>query len=74
MNATMTTTTGIEQLKAAHRATWDSGDYAPVAETLVLEVADAAVAAAGPRPARRSSTSPPDRATPRSRPRSPGRG
>ena len=49
MNAT-TTTTEIDRLKAAHRATWDSGDYASVAQTLVLEVAEAAVAAAEPKP------------------------
>ena len=45
-----TTTTEIEELKAKHRATWDSGDYAAVARDLVPEVADVAVAAAEPRP------------------------
>jgi len=46
MNATLE----MDQLKAAHRTTWDSGDYASVAQTLVLEVGASAVAAAGPRP------------------------
>jgi len=45
-----TTTTEIDELKAKHRATWDSGDYAAVARDLVSEVADVAVAAADPRP------------------------
>jgi len=46
----MTTTTAIDQLKEAHRATWDSGDYASVARTQVLEVGEttAAVAAVHP--------------------------
>jgi len=46
----MTITVEMQQLKAAHRITWDSGNYAAVAEDLVSEVADAAVAAAAPRP------------------------
>jgi len=45
-----TTTTEIDQLKEAHRATWDSGDYAAVARDLVQEVADTAVAVAEPQP------------------------
>ena len=48
--STTTTTTEMDQLKAAHRVTWDSGDYASVAQRLVQEVADAAVAAADPKP------------------------
>ena len=45
-----TTTTEIDQLKAAHRATWDSGDYAAVARDLVQEVADTAVETLAPQP------------------------
>jgi len=50
MNTGTTTTEAIDQLKAAHRATWDSGDYAAVARDLVTEVAEAAVEAAKPVP------------------------
>ena len=32
----MTTTTRIDELKAAHRATWDSGDYTDVADRFVI--------------------------------------
>jgi SAM-dependent methyltransferase len=39
-------TTQIEELKAAHRATWAAGDYAAVADRFVLEVGRAAVARA----------------------------
>jgi ubiquinone/menaquinone biosynthesis C-methylase UbiE len=46
MNATAEITT----LKAAHRDVWNSGDYALVAERLVQEVADVAVATAALRP------------------------
>jgi ubiquinone/menaquinone biosynthesis C-methylase UbiE len=46
----MTTTIEISELKVAHRAMWDSGDYAAVARDLVLEVAEAAVDAAAPQP------------------------
>jgi len=42
----MTTTIEIEQLKASHRATWASGDYAAVADAFVLDVGATAVAAA----------------------------
>ena len=48
MNSSTTTTAAIDELKAAHRATWDSGDYAAVARDLVTEVAEAAVEAAQP--------------------------
>lgn len=40
----------IDDLKAAHRATWDSGDYPTVARDLVTEVGETAVAAARPSP------------------------
>ncbi|MCB0868265.1 MAG: class I SAM-dependent methyltransferase [Solirubrobacterales bacterium] len=50
MNSTATTTCEIDVLKASHRATWDSGDYAAVARDLVTEVAGAAVTAARPGP------------------------
>jgi ubiquinone/menaquinone biosynthesis C-methylase UbiE len=43
----MTTTTAIDQLKAAHRATWDSGDYTDVADRFVIPVGQAALEAAG---------------------------
>src|SRR5215211_2969626 len=43
----MTTTTAIDQLKAAHRATWDSGDYTDVADRFVIPVGNAALEAAG---------------------------
>ena len=42
----MTTTTAIDQLKAAHRATWDSGDYTDVADRFVLPLGQAALEAA----------------------------
>jgi SAM-dependent methyltransferase len=42
----MTTTTAIDQLKAAHRATWDSGDYTDVADRFVIPVGEAALEAA----------------------------
>lgn len=44
MNAT---TTEMEQLKAAHRATWDSGDYSAVAERYVTPVGRVALDRAG---------------------------
>jgi SAM-dependent methyltransferase len=47
---TMTMTMEIEQLKAAHRATWASGDYAAVADAFVLDVGATAVARAGLEP------------------------
>jgi SAM-dependent methyltransferase len=40
------TTTAIDQLKAAHRATWDSGDYTDVADRFVIPVGRAAIHAA----------------------------
>lgn len=40
---TTTITPEIETLKAAHKATWDSGDYAAVADAFVLEVGETAV-------------------------------
>jgi len=43
----MTTTTGIDELKAAHRATWDSGDYTDVADRFVIPLGTAALEAAG---------------------------
>lgn len=43
----MTTATKIDELKAAHRATWDSGDYANVADRYVIPVGAAAIEAAG---------------------------
>jgi SAM-dependent methyltransferase len=42
----MTTITAIDQLKAAHRATWDSGDYTDVADRFVIPVGRAAIQAA----------------------------
>jgi SAM-dependent methyltransferase len=42
-----TMTVEMEQLKAAHRATWASGDYAAVADAFVLGVGQTAVASAG---------------------------
>jgi SAM-dependent methyltransferase len=42
----MTTTSAIDQLKAAHRATWDSGDYTDVADRFVIPVGRAALDAA----------------------------
>jgi SAM-dependent methyltransferase len=42
----MTVTIEIEELKAAQRATWASGDYAAVAEAFVSDVGRAAVAKA----------------------------
>jgi ubiquinone/menaquinone biosynthesis C-methylase UbiE len=42
----MTTTTAIDQLKAAHRTTWDSGDYTDVADRFVIPVGRAALEAA----------------------------
>jgi SAM-dependent methyltransferase len=39
----MTTTTAVDQLKAAHRATWDSGDYTDVADRFVIPVGSAAL-------------------------------
>jgi SAM-dependent methyltransferase len=42
----MTTTTAIDQLKAAHRATWDSGDYTDVADRFVIPLGRAALEAA----------------------------
>lgn len=44
--ATMTMTVEIQELKAAHRATWASGDYAAVAEAFVRDVGLTAVAKA----------------------------
>ena len=46
----MTTTTAIDQLKAAHRATWDSGDYTNVADRFVTPLGTAALNAANPAP------------------------
>lgn len=46
----MTTTTAIDQLKAAHRATWDSGDYTNVADRFVIPLGTAALNAANPAP------------------------
>jgi SAM-dependent methyltransferase len=46
----MTMTVEIEQLKAAHRATWASGDYTAVADAFVRDVGATAVAAAAPAP------------------------
>ena len=46
----MTMTVEMEQLKAAHRATWASGDYAAVADAFVLGVGQTAVASAGLEP------------------------
>ena len=50
MNITSADTPTLDPLKQQHRAIWDSGNYASVAETLVLDVADAAIAAADLRP------------------------
>jgi len=41
---------GVEELKAKHRATWAAGDYASVAERLVLELGPIAVERAGIEP------------------------
>ncbi len=41
---TITITPEMEQLKAAHKATWDSGNYAAVADAFVLEVGETATA------------------------------
>ena len=43
---TATITPEMEALKAAHKVTWDSGDYAAVADAFVLEVGETAVATA----------------------------
>jgi SAM-dependent methyltransferase len=43
----MTMTIEIEKLKAAHRATWASGDYTAVADAFVRGLGETAVAAAG---------------------------
>ena len=43
----MTVTLEIQELKAKHRATWASGDYAAVADAFVLEIGETAVAKAG---------------------------
>ncbi len=40
---TITITPEMEALKAAHKATWDSGDYGAVADAFVLEVGETAV-------------------------------
>lgn len=45
-----TLTVEMEQLKAAHRAIWASGDYAAVADAFVLGVGETAVANAGLEP------------------------
>ena len=42
----MTTTTAIDELKAAHRGTWESGDYTDVADRFVIPVGRAALEAA----------------------------
>lgn len=42
----MTTITAIDQLKTAHRATWDSGDYTDVADRFVIPLGRAALDAA----------------------------
>jgi len=45
---TMTSTmSAIDQLKVAHRATWDSGDYTDVADRYVVPLGDTALAHAG---------------------------
>jgi SAM-dependent methyltransferase len=46
----MTTTTAIDQLKAMHRATWDSGDYTNVADRFVIPLGTTALKAANPAP------------------------
>ena len=46
----MTNTTAIDQLKAAHRATWESGDYTNVADLFVIPLGMAALNAADPGP------------------------
>jgi SAM-dependent methyltransferase len=46
----MTTTTAIDQLKAAHRATWDSGDYTDVADRFVTPLGRGALKAANLEP------------------------
>jgi SAM-dependent methyltransferase len=46
----ITSTTAIDQLKAAHRATWDSGDYTDVADMFVIPLGTAALHAANPAP------------------------
>jgi len=46
----MTMTVEIKQLKAAHRATWASGDYVAVADAFVRDVGATAVAAAALEP------------------------
>ena len=66
----MTTTSEIDQLKAAHRATWASGDYHAVAEAFVRDAGLTAVARPASSPVRRCSTSPPAPGTRRSPPRS----
>ena len=44
----MKTATDIDVLKDAHRATWNSGDYALVADRYVTPLGDAAIDRAGP--------------------------
>ena len=46
----MTNTTAIDQLKAAHRTMWDSGDYTNVADRFVGPLGTAALNAADPAP------------------------
>ena len=41
---TTTTTTELDQLKEAHRATWNSGDYAAVADRFVTPLGATALA------------------------------
>ena len=46
----MTITTAIDQLKAVHRATWESGDYTSVADKFVIPLGTTALNAADPAP------------------------
>ena len=50
---TMTMTNEMAELKAAHKVTWDSGDYAAIADAFVLEVGETAVAKATLGPGRK---------------------
>jgi SAM-dependent methyltransferase len=43
---TITITNEMAELKAAHKVTWDSGNYAAIADAFVLEVGETAVAKA----------------------------
>jgi SAM-dependent methyltransferase len=46
----MISTTAIDKLKAAHRTTWDSGDYTDVADRFVIPLGTSALNAADPAP------------------------